>query len=138
MKKVAAFLFAAIAFTACGGNQRILNSAESSTTPAVNDAAPQLSGFELELNAMRTADFNFIYVFRRKDGLPLDSTDKKFAADNIPVEMNRRKVIDDGKAIIIGSNYRLPPENSQVLVELFAAENYSKPENEIIDGNAGR
>ena len=45
------------------------------------------------MGAMRTADFNFIYVFRRKDGGVLDAADKKAASDNIPPEINRRKVI---------------------------------------------
>lgn len=84
---------------------------------------------------MRTADFNFIYVFRRKDGHSLEATDRKFASDNIPPEINRRKVIEDGKAIIIGSNYRPPPENMKALAEIFAVDNYSKPESEIINAN---
>lgn len=84
---------------------------------------------------MRTADFNFIYIFRRKDGAPLDAADKKTAADNIPPEVNRRKVIEEGKAVIIGSNYRLPADNFKALTSRFAVEDFSKPESEMINTN---
>lgn len=84
---------------------------------------------------MQTADFNFIYIFRRKDGAVLDAADKKTASDNLPPEINRRKVIEDGKAVIIGSNYRLPPENFKVLESRFAIEDHSKPISEMTNAN---
>jgi hypothetical protein len=127
------FLIMAVAVSACGPNQQILRSAET-PTPSAN-AAPQLSGLEQEVKAMRTADFNFIYVFRRKDGGALDAADKKAASDNIPPEINRRKVIEDGKAVIIGSNYILPPENFKVLSSRFAIEDFSKPASEMTTSN---
>ena len=134
MTKLTLFLSLIITLAGCGPNQRILRSAES-PTPGVN-SAPVLSNFEQEVKAMRTANFNFIYVFRRKDAAPLDAADKKFAADHIPMEINRRKVIDDGKAIIIGSNFRLSPADEKATAERFAVEDYSKPESEIIEANA--
>lgn len=84
---------------------------------------------------MQTADFNFIYIFRRKDGELLDAVDKKTASDNLPPEVNRRKVIEDGKAVIIGSNYRLPPENFKALESRFAIEDHSKPVSEMTNAN---
>jgi hypothetical protein len=45
-------------------------------------------------------------------------------------------VIEDERAVIIGSNYRLPPENAKALAERFVVEDYSKPENEMINANA--
>ena len=119
--------------TACGPNQQILRSAETPTPPAVSPTP--LSALEQEVKAMRTADFNFIYVLRRKDAAPLDAADKKIASDNIPPEVNQRKVFDDGRAIIIGSNYRLPGENWKALGERFAIEDFSKPESEIMGAN---
>lgn len=85
---------------------------------------------------MKTADFNFIYIFRRKDGGPLDAADKKAASDNLPPEINRRKVIEDGKAVIIGSNYRLPAENFKALEARFAIEDHSKPISEMTNTNS--
>ena len=133
MKAISLLILIAAA-TACGPNQKILRSAES-PTPAANAVAP-LSGIEQELKAMRTADFNFIYVFRRKDGTALDAADKKIASDNIPYEINRRKVIEDGKAVIVGSNFRLPPENAKALAAHFVVEDHSKPESEIMPANS--
>ena len=94
-----------------------------------------LNSLEQEIRSMQTADFNFIYIFRRKDGAPLDAADKKAASDNLPPEVNRRKVIEDGKAVIIGSNYRLPPENFEALKSRFAIEDHSKPISEMTNAN---
>ena len=133
MIRTSALFFAIAVFTACGPNQQILKSAQTPTPAA--DATPAPSSFEQEVQAMRTANFNFIYVFRRRDGMPIDTADKKFASDNVPVEINRRKIVDDGRAIILGSNYRLPPEKLQLLSGRFAFTDYSNPENEIISTN---
>ncbi|MEQ1763898.1 MAG: hypothetical protein ABL984_12245 [Pyrinomonadaceae bacterium] len=75
---------------------------------------------------MRTADFVFVYVIKRKDGGPLDAEDKKFAGAVIPGEMNRRTVSDDGKAILIGSNFRMPDESRKLIEERFAFEDLSR------------
>jgi hypothetical protein len=130
-------LASVLAALACGGcaNQQILRSAATPTPDPAAAAATPLDPLEQEIKAMRTADFNFIYIFRRKDGGGLDAEDKKTASANIPPEINRRKVIDDGKAIIIGSNYRLPPENFKVMSSRFVVEDYSKPESEMINAN---
>lgn len=124
------------ASASCGPNQRILNSAAepsvNSPVASPSDARPAVSSFEQDLNSMRTADFNFIHVFRRKDGSVLDPDDRKFMAGVIPSEVNRRKISDEGKAVIIGSNYRIPEEIMKVLVGRFEFADFSKPESEII------
>lgn len=131
---VATFAFAAVLAAAAGGactpNQRIVNSSTgqwSNTQPGNTEAAPKASSFEQDLESMRTADFVFIYVFRRKDGAPLDADDKRFASQMIPAEMNRRSVSDEGKAILIGSNFRMPEENLKLLTERFAFADHSAP-----------
>jgi len=131
-------LASVLAALVCGGcaNQQILRSAATPTPDPAAAAATPLNALEQEINAMRTADFNFIYIFRRKDGAALDPEDKKTASANIPPEINRRKVIEDGRAVIIGSNYRLPPENYKVMSSRFAVEDHSKPESEMINANA--
>ena len=75
---------------------------------------------------MRTADFVFIYVIKRKDGGPLDAEDKKFAGAVIPGEMNRRTIADDGNAILIGSNFRMPDDSRKLIEERFAFEDLSR------------
>ncbi|MEJ7848949.1 MAG: hypothetical protein WKF92_12770 [Pyrinomonadaceae bacterium] len=135
MKSILVLLvFAAIA---CTPNQGILNSSNESATPQpLANVAPALSNFESDLQSMRDADFNFIHVFRRKDGKAMDADDKRFVSGITPVETNRRQVSDDGKAIITGSNYKFPPEIMRLLTNLFTMDDYSKPESEIMAANS--
>lgn len=110
---------------ACTPNPRIVNSAQTPET--VPTERPQASPFESDLEAMRTADFNYIYVFRRKDGAVLDNDDKSFINSNKPLEVNRVRLSDSGKAVIFGSNFRLPPEALNNLIDRYAFQDYSKP-----------
>jgi len=84
---------------------------------------------------MQTADFNFVYVFRRTDGGEIDADDRAFMSANIPYEINRKKISDGGRALVIGSNFRLPAENFKALRDRFAFEDYSKRESEIMPSN---
>lgn len=134
--KLILILLSAFAALACTPNQNILKSANESATPeAPAKVVPAASGFETDLQSMRNADFNFIHVFRRKDGLPMDADDKRFVSGITPIETNRRKLSDDGKAIITGSNYRFPPEVMKQLTDRFSMEDFSKPESEILAAN---
>jgi hypothetical protein len=124
---------------ACKPNQRIINSSaekEKELAPAERPLKPEPAGIEADVAAMRTADFNFIYVFRRKDGGALDSDDRSFMNANTPYEINRKKLADGGRALIVGSNFRFPAQNFKVMKERFAFEDFSKPESEIMSANA--
>lgn len=136
MNKAASSILVLVAFvSACGPNQRILNSAVEPSANTANvptaNVQPTAGSLERDLNAMRTADFKFIYVFRRKDGAAFDSDDKKFMNAYTPSEINRRRLSDEGKAIIAGSNYDFPPESRKVLTERFIVEDHSTLEGEI-------
>src|ERR1044072_8003445 len=122
MKKLATlmiFLLSVLA-SACGPHQRIIDSAkEREAAEAANgNVAPSVSSFEKDVQAMRNADFKFIVVFRRKDGMPLNADDKasfvKFAS-----QANRRTLSDGGKAIVIGSNFAFSAGDFQALNERF-------------------
>ena len=123
----------AILFMACGPNQRILDSANenqaSSSESAVANAniVPAVASFEQDLNAMRTADFKFIVVFRRKDGKPMDTGDKELIGKTA-FQANRRRLSDEGKAVIIGSNFPFAAGEFDGLTQRFKVENYSKPD----------
>lgn len=122
----------------CSPDQRILNSAIT-PTPAAAPAAestPTTSTVEQDVEAMRNADFNFIYVFRRKDGGPIDPDDKRFAGAITPPEINRRKLSDGGKAIILGSNFRLPADVMKRMTDRFAFQDLSKPASELPGANS--
>ena len=119
--------------SACGPNQRIINSAQENSAAAAaetSNVAPALNSFERDLRAMRNADFNFIYVFRRKDGGALDADDRSYIVKTSPPEMNRRTLSDEGKAIIIGSNFRMPAETLEAFKQRYAFEDHSKMGNQ--------
>jgi hypothetical protein len=142
MSKLAALvpILLAILLSGCGPNERILRSAEENREAAgdaAGNTAPARSGFEHDLTAMRNADLSFIYVFRRRDGGVMDPDDKRFIGQNTPSEMNRRALTDEGKAVMIGSNFRLPDENLNAFKARFAFEDYSKPDAETTNTNAG-
>ena len=87
---------------------------------------------------MRTADFKFIVVFRRKDRGTLESEDKEIIGRNTGPTANRRKLSDDGKAVIIGSNFPFEAKLLDELTKRFVMEDHSKPESGplVADANA--
>ncbi len=144
MKRALILLLGGFVLCSCGPNERIMNSATENRGNETRAANSETNGalaprrFEQDLDAMRTADFNFIYVFRRKDGGVLDADDKAFITQTTPGEVNRRAVADEGKALLIGSNFRLPEDNLKQFKERFSFEDYSKSESEILNSNANR
>ena len=126
MRYAVFFIVIAAAMAACTPNQRIINSAAGTPAPVASSTVP--IGFEVDLEAMRTADFKFILVFRRKDGAVLDADDKAWINANTPPDVNRRKLSDNGKAVIIGSNFPFMPGTIGNLTIRFVMEDHSKPE----------
>ena len=129
MRTIGIIILAAVLFASCTPNQRIMQDSENRTVQPAPEGtpAPNLSDLERDLNAMQDAQFLFVYVLRRKDGQPLDAEDRRFAGSVMPPEINRRVVSDHGRAIVIGSNFLLPPENQKLLSERFAFEDKSPP-----------
>lgn len=127
-KTLLAFVIALAAF-GCEPNQRIIESGRKNASPdrANSNIAPAARSFESDIESMRTADFYNIYVFRRKDAAPLDVDDKAFLAANLPGEVNRRMLSDEGRALIAGSNFRLPDETWTRLKQRFSFEDFSAP-----------
>jgi hypothetical protein len=131
--KAALLSLSIAAALSCSPNQRIVNS--SADTPVPVNAEPVVITFEGDLQAMRNADFKFILVFRRKDGTVMTAEDKSFANANTPYDVNRRRLADDGKAIIIGTNFQFLPGVLEKLTERFTMENYSKPDSGPVVAN---
>ncbi len=90
----------------------------------------KVSDFERDLQTMKTANFDFIFAFRRKDGAVFDSEDKKYLRANTPAGTNRFISTEEGRAFIAGSLYPFSPENLVALRNRFLVEDYSKPEAE--------
>jgi hypothetical protein len=134
MRGFGRLLILAIVFVnfGCWPNQRIIESGrKNAESERVNSNIPPAArSFETDLNAMRTADFYFIYVFRRRDDGIIDADDKRFLAANL-VDVNRRELSDEGRALITGSNFLLPDDMMANLKERFVFEDHSKPAAEI-------
>ena len=97
--------------------------------PNVNAAPPtaenKQAAFENDLQTLKTADLKYILVFRRTDGGAFDGEDKKYLKTNLPTT-NRVIMTDEGRAFIVGSNYKFPPENLEVLRLRFTVEDHSE------------
>lgn len=90
-------------------------------------APVQLSEFERDLLSIKTADLTYIYVLRRKDKKPFESSDKSYLRESTPNFINRLLVTDGEKAVIFGSNFVLPQEDLDRLEERFNIEDLSEP-----------
>ncbi len=118
-------LATALAITGCGPNPSILESGNRNTTPAEN-VSIEKSSMEQDLEAMRTADFSVIFVMRRRDGGAFDAEDRALVRKNTS-QANRRVAADEGRVVIVGSNFPIAPENMKALEGRFLIEDHSPP-----------
>lgn len=127
LRRWAAFTAVSLAAAAlgCGANDQILRSGKETPQPA--NIAPSVSSLEKDVEEMRTADFAFIFVIRRKDGGAFDAADKGVIRAQTD-QVNRRVSSEGGKVVVLGSNYQISPEKMAVLYDRFAVENYSRPD----------
>ncbi|CAN5365284.1 hypothetical protein BH20ACI1_BH20ACI1_01780 [soil metagenome] len=93
----------------------------------VNKPENKVADFQSDLQTMRTAGFDYIFVFRRKDGGVFDAEDKAYLKANSPSVTNRFILSDDDKAVIAGSGYEFPTENLEALRKRFDVEDYLTP-----------
>jgi hypothetical protein len=109
MHYVTCFIFGssvlmAMTFTiACSPNETILNSNSAAGSSNANQVAAKKDPVEEEVENMQTANFDYIFVLRRKDGGQISDDDKAFIR-NVTGNANRRSLSDDDKAVVIGSN----------------------------------
>lgn len=123
--KISILLATMVCFiSACSPNAGVLKDGKPSTTMA--EPTPVRSEFEREMNDMRTAGFQSIYVIRRKDGKELNADDRAFLKQRSE-DANRRVSTDAGKTIIIGMNRPPVPENIAAIYDKFAVEGYVEP-----------
>jgi hypothetical protein len=111
----------------CQPNKTILKDVAPPATP-METVETKKTSFEQDLRDMQTANFDYIYAFRRKDGGVFDKDDKKYLRENTPLETNRFILTDEGKAFIAGSGFGFSPEQMDALRNRFIIEDYSKPE----------
>lgn len=106
---------------ACVNKSLLANKNNSAATPEI-----PLSDYERDLQTMKTANFDYIFVFRRRDGNAFDGDDKKYVKTNSPGGTNRFVLTDSDRAVIAGSRYAFSPENLAALRNRFAVEDFSK------------
>ena len=92
---------------------------QAAATPEDANAA-----FQNDVRTMETANLKYVLTFRRFDGGAFDAEDKSYLRTNLPTT-NRVILSDGGKAYIVGTNYKFPPENLEVLRLRFKIEDFS-------------
>jgi hypothetical protein len=109
----------------CGGGAAPSN-VNSSSAPATPAASPtaSLTAFEQDLQYIRNGQYTYIWVFSRKDGKPLESTDSAFLRTNAPQVVDW-VTTDGGKKVIAGTNFNLEEGNLEALKKRYVAEDYS-------------
>jgi len=80
--------------------------------------------FEKDLQYIRNGQYTYIWVFSRKDGKPLDSTDSAFLRTNAPQVVDW-VTTEGGKKVIAGTNFNLEEGNLEVLKRRYNMEDYS-------------
>jgi hypothetical protein len=104
---------------ACGSNENVLRSGLEASINS--NAVTAQESFDSDLEAMKTAGFSFIYIVRRKDGNKIGSDDASVIKGQT-VNTNRRVKSDEDRAVIIGSNAQLTPDNLNALQSRFQVE----------------
>ena len=120
-----AVLFSILLSFAC--TPRSFEKPNVAAPPPAANAEDKQANFQNEVEKMRTANLQYIFVFRRKDGGAFDGENKKYLRANLPFN-NRVVLADEDRAVIVGSNYKFPPENLDALRTQFNVEDYSAPE----------
>jgi hypothetical protein len=123
MTKISAFVCFALFLCSCGANESILKSGKK--TPEPVNAAPQKAPVQQELDAMRTAGFDFVYALRRVDSDKIDASDRSFVKE-LTADANRRVVTEDEMYIVIGTNTVLSQETMDALLTRFAVGTFPK------------
>ena len=97
---------------------------EAATTPSSPEPTPR-DEFERNLRYIRQAHFQYVWLFSRKDGAPLDKADGEVLRANTPGAVDRVRADEEGRRFLVGSNFDIEPENMAALQKRFNVENYS-------------
>ena len=116
----------------CGPENR--SAANDDPTPAPTTEAKKKT-FDDDLAAVRYNEYTYIFVLRRRDGRVIDGEDSKFIRANSPPETNQRLISDEGKAVIMGTNFRFYPGQWDAMNKRFdlrdlSTVKYEKNEND--------
>jgi hypothetical protein len=110
---------------ACGPDPR-QQAANDAPTPAPTVDVGKKKTFEDDLAFVRESNFLFVFVLRRKDGGNWAGSDTAFLRANSPLQTNQRLLSDDGKAVILGTNFRFYPGQWDALHKEFDFQDMSE------------
>jgi hypothetical protein len=118
---------------ACGPD---VSPANEEPTPAPTVEAKKKT-FEDDLAFVRYGEYTYTFVLRRRDGKAFDGDDTKFLRANSPPETNQRLISDEGKALIMGTNFRFYPGQFDALNKRYDLQDlstakYEKNENDVL------
>lgn len=102
------------------------SASNSGSAPTKPSPTPR-TDFDEKLDYVRNGQFNHIYVFSRKDGGAFDREDVEYLTANSPVgeKTNMRVKTDDGRRVIIGTNFEYEPAQFEALSKRFNIEDYT-------------
>lgn len=121
-----ALVFLLVFFASCQPNPTILKDVTPPVTP-LSPADVKKTTFDEDLAELK-AGYDFVLVFRRRDGGVFDNEDRKYLRQNSPLETSSWVSSDDGKAFISGAGFAFPPEQLKALEKRFVIEDHSRPE----------
>ena len=81
--------------------------------------------FERDLASVQRNNFQKVYVISRPDGGALDADDKAYLKTNMPIETTMRILTDEGRRLIVGTNFDFNSEHSDALNRRFRVEDYT-------------
>ena len=118
-------LLAVLLFTGCNGTSDSTNS-QPTPAAATAQASPTAArtSFDADLDYVRKGQYNYVLVFSRKDGKPLDKDDGAFLRKNAPQVVDW-VTTDEGKRVIGGTNFDLEQGNMNLLRKRFLVEDYT-------------
>ena len=97
--------------------------AEGSPIPA-RSVAPPGTDFKQDMEYVRKSNFMHVWVFSRKDGKPLDSSDGAYLRTNAPQVVDW-VATDNFKKVIAGTNFDLELGGLNLLKQRFVVEDYT-------------
>lgn len=100
-------------------NKELANASPSPT------ATVKQTTLQDDLKFIENANFQYVYVFRRKDGEKFDSGDVGYLKDNAHPQTNQWLKSEEGKTVIAGSNFKFDKKMLDSLKKRFTVEDLS-------------
>ena len=110
-----------------GGCRKSGSNSSGSGSPQQKAAPSPATDLERQLQYVRDGQFTHIYVFSRKDGGVFDKDDVAYLTANSPVgeKTNMRVKTEDGRRVVVGTNFEYTQENFDTLAKRFNIEDYT-------------